>query len=66
MEKITQLVRVGAALLLAVALAVGYGTVSASATAASDCDSDPYCFWTPIDDCETEPCWTNEDICCWP
>ena len=66
MEKITQLIRVGAALLLAVALAVGYSTVSASATAASDCDSDTYCFWTPIDDCETEPCWTNEDICCWP
>ena len=71
MERITQLIRVGAALLLALALAVGYSTVgagpvSASASAASDCDSDPYCFWTPVDDCETEPCWTNEDICCWP
>ncbi|MCY4646883.1 MAG: hypothetical protein OXE73_08420 [Gammaproteobacteria bacterium] len=71
MERITQLIRVGAALLLALALAVGYSTVgagpvSATATAARDCDSDPYCFWTPIDDCVTEPCWTNANICCWP
>ena len=69
MERITQLIRVGAALLLAFALAVGYSTVGAgpvSASAARDCDSDPYCFWTPIDDCLTEPCWTTANICCWP
>lgn len=72
MERITQFIRVGATLLLAFALAVGYSTVgagpvSASASAASDCDSDPYCHWIPIDDdCVTEPCWTNSDICCLP
>ena len=72
MHNTMKLIRVGAALLFAFALAVGYGTGTAApvnasgASTASDCDSDPYCFWTPIDDCLTQPCWTNQNICCWP
>ena len=72
MQNITRLIRLGATLAFAFALAVGYSTGSAApvsasaASAVSDCDSDPYCHWTPIEDCVIQPCWTTKNICCWP
>ena len=69
MKKITHFIRIGAALVFALVLAFAFSTANAAVTAsgASDCDSDPYCHWIPIDDdCETEPCWTTKDICCLP
>ncbi len=67
MKKITQVIRIGAALALAFALAVG-STVSAGPVSASDCDSDPYCHWIPYDTsgCEVEPCYSTSQICCLP
>ena len=73
MENIARLIRVGAALVLALVLALGYSTVSAgpvsaSAAGASGCDSDPYCHWIPNfpQGCDVLPCWTTMQECCLP
>ena len=66
---VTQVIRVGAALVLAFALAVGYSTTaSAGVSGASNCTLDPYCHWIPYSEssCWERPCYSDLEICCLP
>lgn len=71
MERITRVIRVGAAVVFVLALAVGYSTVSAgpiSPSAPSNCDDDPYCHWIPrfTMGCYYGPCHSVIHLCCLP